>query len=74
MFRKNESALDRVIRVVVGFTLVIMALTYYSLATARPLGLVVGVVGAFLLITGVIGIDLLYKLVGHQTKELGTLA
>lgn len=73
MFHINESGVDRAVRIVVGSTLVVMALVYYGLAAAAPFGLVVGVVGAFLAITGVAGIDPLYKLVGHQTKERGTM-
>jgi hypothetical protein len=73
MFHVNESGADRAIRIVVGFTLVTMALVYYDLATASPWGLVVGIVGAILLTTGVVGVDLIYALVGHQTKERGTM-
>jgi hypothetical protein len=73
MFHVNESAADRAIRIVVGFTLITMALTYYGMASAQAFGLVVGIIGAALLVTGVVGIDLIYVAIGHQTKERGTM-
>lgn len=73
MFHVNESGLDRVIRIVAGFTMLAASYVNYGIASARPFGLVVGVIGGFLLITGIAGIDLFYGLIGHQTKQSDTM-
>ena len=69
MFAKNESTIDRVIRLIVGAGLVIVSLTSFGLASAEPLGIVLVVLGAVLLFTAATGTCLLYKLIGVDTKK-----
>ena len=66
-FERNESSLDRAARLVVGGGLVAVSLTSLGLASAKPLGLVFGLLGAVLLVTAATGSCLLYRLVGVNT-------
>ena len=69
MFERNESALDRVARLVVGGGLVAVSLAGLGLASARPLGILFGLVGGVLLFTAATGSCLLYRLVGVNTSK-----
>jgi hypothetical protein len=64
--KTNESALDRVIRVILGFVLIGLYLLGY---VAGGLGIVLVVLGAILLITGLVGFCPLYKLFKFSTKK-----
>jgi hypothetical protein len=64
--KTNESGLDRIIRVVVGALLLAL---YFLGAVAGGWGIVVLVVGAILLITGVVGFCPLYALLKIKTKK-----
>jgi Inner membrane protein YgaP-like, transmembrane domain len=64
--KTNESALDRVIRVVLGLVLLALFLTGIVGGT---LGIILVVVGAILLITGIIGFCPLYALLKIKTKK-----
>ncbi len=67
MFERNESALDRVARLVVGGSLVAVSVTSLGVSSAKPLGILVGVIGAVLVFTAATGSCLLYRLVGVNT-------
>ncbi len=62
----NESGIDRIIRAVVG--IVLIALAASSVVTGA-LGIVFWVVGAVLLLTGIIGFCPLYALLRIRTKQ-----
>ena len=64
--KTNESVLDRVIRVIVG--LVLLALYLFGFL-AGWLGIVAVVLGAILLITGIVGFCPLYALLKISTKK-----
>ncbi len=64
--KTNESLLDRIIRVVLGLVLVVIA--YLGVVTGTWQW-VAYVVGAILLLTGVVGFCPLYTLFGFQTKK-----
>lgn len=61
----NESGLDRIIRVVIG--IVLLAL-YFTGTVSGALGIVLLVVGAIALLTGVIGMCPLYMLLKIKTN------
>ena len=61
---KNEGTVDRAIRVVLG--LVLLALAWIALG-ASPFGIVVGIVGLVLLVTGFVGFCPAYRLIGVRT-------
>lgn len=62
--KKNQSDIERVIRGIVG--LVLLVLTVY---VSGVLQIVLAVVGAILLATGIIGFCPLYKFIGINTRE-----
>jgi hypothetical protein len=64
--KTNESSLDRIIRVVVGALL--LALYFLGVVTGGW-GIVMIVLGAILLITGVVGFCPLYALFKIKTKK-----
>ena len=68
MFKRNESTLDRVIRLVAGAALIVVSLTSFGLATGELLGIVLAVVGAILVFTAATGACLLYKPFGIHTN------
>ncbi len=65
MFERNESAVDRIIRAIVGIVLVALWLTTVKGAA----GIVLLVVGIILIITAITGFCLLYKLFGFSTAK-----
>ena len=64
--KTNESLLDRIIRVVLGVVLVVIA---YLGVLAGTWQWVACVVGAIALITGIVGFCPLYAVFGFQTKK-----
>jgi uncharacterized membrane protein HdeD (DUF308 family) len=62
----NESNLDRIIRGVLGVALLLAA---FLAAPAGALQIVLIVIGAVLLVTGVIGFCPLYRILGLSTKS-----
>jgi uncharacterized membrane protein len=69
MFQKNESTADRVIRLVVGAALVVLAFAALGVTSGNVLGIIVAVVGAVLLFTAATGSCLLYKLFEVNTAK-----
>lgn len=61
--KKNQSDIERVIRGIVG--LVLLVLTVY---VSGVLQIVLAVVGAVLLATGIVGFCPLYKVLGRNTR------
>jgi hypothetical protein len=64
MFKANETKLDRIVRVVLG--IVLLSLSLSGLA-AGTMGVVLAVLGGILLVTGVAGYCLIYKLFHFST-------
>lgn len=64
--KKNESAIDRVIRVVLGLVLILL---YLMGLVPGGLGIVVVIVGAILLVTGIIGFCPLYAIFKFRTNK-----
>jgi hypothetical protein len=64
--KANESGLDRIIRAIAG--IVLLAL-YFAGTVTGGLGIVVIVIGAILLLTGVVGFCPLYALLKINTKK-----
>lgn len=61
---KNQSDIERVIRGIVGLVLLIL-----TIFIGGVLQIVLAVVGAILLATGIIGFCPLYKVLGRNTRE-----
>jgi hypothetical protein len=64
--KANESGLDRVIRIVLGIVLFVL---YFTGVVSGTLGIISIVVGAILLLTGVIGFCPLYALLKIRTNK-----
>jgi uncharacterized membrane protein HdeD (DUF308 family) len=62
----NESNLDRIIRGILGVALLLAA---FLAVPAGALQIVLIVIGAVLLVTGVIGFCPLYRILGLSTKS-----
>ena len=66
MFKVNEANWDRIARVVLGVVLLYLGL---GGVVAGPLGIVLDVLGAVLLLTGVVGFCPLYAVFKFGTKN-----
>ncbi len=64
--KTNESGIDRILRVIVGVALLAL---YFSGAVAGAWGIVLVVVGAIALLTGIVGFCPLYALLKIQTNK-----
>jgi membrane-bound ClpP family serine protease len=65
MFKKNESAADRIIRAIIGIVLLVIGI--YEVGPSEVLGVILIIVGAIILITGITGFCALYSLLGIST-------
>jgi len=65
MFKKNESASDRIIRAIIGIVLLVIGI--YEVGPSEVLGVILIIVGAIILITGITGFCALYSLLGIST-------
>jgi len=63
---KNEGTVDRVIRVILGFILIIGPV---QIGLSGPLAIIVMLIGLILLITGTIGYCGLYTVIGINTLK-----
>jgi len=61
----NESTPDRIIRIVLGIALAVLA---FSGLLAGPIAVLAGVVGAIALVTGIVGFCPLYAILRLSTK------
>ena len=66
MFKGNEASWDRVVRVVVGVLFLYLGL---GNVVVGGLGVVVDIVGAVLVLTGLVGFCPLYALLKLSTKK-----
>ena len=64
--KTNESNMDRVIRAVVGAVLLVL---YFTNVVAGTFGIVLMIIGAILLLTGIVGFCPLYTLFKIDTKK-----
>jgi hypothetical protein len=64
--KTNESALDRIIRGIVGIALIAL---YFTGTVTGALGIILLVIDAVLLLTGIFGFCPLYKLLNISTNK-----
>lgn len=69
MFEKNENAVDRLVRTVLGGSLLVGSFTSLGVTSAKPIGILSALIGAVLLFTAATGSCLLYKLAGVNTAK-----
>ncbi|GAB4569518.1 MAG: hypothetical protein Kow0047_22800 [Anaerolineae bacterium] len=66
MFTANESTWDRIIRVVIGLILMYVG---FGPTLTGAVGIIVGIIGLILLVTGAIGWCPIYSLLKFGTKK-----
>lgn len=64
---KNEGMADRAVRMVLGVVVLVVAWFALGLGSGAVLGIVAAVVGAVLLVTGLVGFCPAYRLLGIRT-------
>jgi hypothetical protein len=64
--KTNESNMDRIIRGLVGIVLLVL---YFTNVAAGTLGIILLIIGAILLLTGIVGFCPLYTLLKINTKK-----
>jgi Flp pilus assembly protein TadB len=64
--KKNESGLDRIIRVIAGIALLVL---FFANVVTGTLGIIAVIIGAILLITGIVGFCPLYALLKIKTSK-----
>jgi len=64
--KTNESGLDRVVRIVLGIVLFVL---YFTGVASGTLGIILLIVGAILLLTGIAGFCPLYALLKIRTNK-----
>ncbi len=69
MFEKNENAVDRLVRTVLGGALLVGSFASLGVTSAKPIGVLSALIGAVLLFTAAIGSCPVYKLVGVSTAK-----
>ncbi|MFZ2125712.1 MAG: DUF2892 domain-containing protein [Candidatus Saccharimonadales bacterium] len=62
----NESTTDRITRIVLG---IILILTGWLIFSNDTIGIILDVLGAIALVTGITGFCMLYKVFGINTKK-----
>jgi apolipoprotein N-acyltransferase len=68
--KPNEGTIDRGLRVVLGIVALVAAFMWLGASSGTILGILAAVVGAVLLITGVVGFCPAYAIVGLKTCPL----
>ncbi len=66
MFKVNEASWDRILRLVLGAALLVLAVAG---VVTGALGIILGVVGAIFLVTGIVGFCPLYTIFGIRTRR-----
>ena len=64
--KANESATDRVIRIILGIILIVLG---WFVLGHNTLGVILYIIGIILVTTGITGFCWLYKLLGMSTKK-----
>ena len=64
--KPNEGATDRIVRLILGVVLIIIG---WSVLGNSTLGIILDIVGVILVITGITGFCVLYKVLGMNTLK-----
>lgn len=65
--KANENGIDRVIRFVLGAAVLTGAFLMFDIMSGNITGIIAGVIGAVLVLTGLVGFCPAYRLVGLST-------
>jgi hypothetical protein len=65
--KANENGVDRALRLVLGVVLLVASYMWFGVADGTISGIIAAVIGAVLVLTGLIGFCPAYRLVGMST-------
>ena len=65
--KSNENGIERIIRVLIGVCALVAAFMSLGAMDGEIVGIIVAVVGAVLLLTGIVGFCPAYRLIGIST-------
>lgn len=68
--KTNENGIDRALRLVLGLVLIVASFRWFDLTSGSITGIILAVIGAVLLITGLVGFCPAYRLVGISTCKV----
>lgn len=68
--KPNENGIDRTLRLILGVVLLIASYMWLGVAAGEITGIIAAVIGAVLLITGLVGFCPAYRLVGMSTCKV----
>ncbi len=64
--KPNEGSTDRIIRLILGVVLIIIG---WALLGNNALGIILDIIGVILIVTGITGFCVLYKVLGMNTLK-----
>ncbi|MEZ6164123.1 MAG: DUF2892 domain-containing protein [Phycisphaerales bacterium] len=70
--KPNENGIDRTLRLILGVVLLIASYMWLGVAAGEITGIIAAVIGAVMLITGLVGFCPAYRLVGMSTCKVRT--
>ncbi|MCA9276795.1 MAG: DUF2892 domain-containing protein [Phycisphaerales bacterium] len=68
--KPNENGIDRTLRLILGVVLLIASYMWLGVAAGEITGIIAAVIGAVMLITGLVGFCPAYRLVGMSTCKV----
>ncbi len=68
--KPNENGVDRALRLVLGVVLLVASYMWFGVADGAITGIIAAVIGAVLVITGLVGFCPAYRLVGMSTCKV----
>jgi uncharacterized membrane protein len=68
--KANENGIDRTLRLILGVVLLIASFVWFNVTAGEITGIIAAVIGAVLLITGLVGFCPAYRLVGVNTCRI----
>ena len=70
--KANENGIDRALRLVLGVVLLVASFMWLDAGAGSITGIIAAIIGAVLLITGLVGFCPAYRLVGMSTCKVKT--
>lgn len=70
--KANENGIDRALRLVLGVVLLVASFMWLGASAGEITGIIAAVIGAVLVLTGIVGFCPAYRLVGMSTCKTKT--
>ncbi len=68
--KTNENGIDRALRLILGVALLIASFVWLDVTAGNITGIIAAVIGAVMLVTGLVGFCPAYRLVGMSTCKV----